>query len=92
LSFDVHEYSGNPFLVFGPRPRRELRVRAYIVRQHRSGRRLADILEDPCLRRLGGQSVVWRTLMNPATLIALRAHTDDELTQLAAEGARVSGG
>lgn len=85
MHLHAHEYSGNPFLVFGSRPRRELRLRAYIVRQHRSGRRLAEILNDPYLERHGGMALIWRTLMNPDTLGALRADTSDELERFAAE-------
>jgi hypothetical protein len=66
-----NRYSGNPFIVFARRPLREQRIRGYILREHRSGRRLAEILRDSHLERLGSRSQVWRTVMDPLTIEAL---------------------
>ena len=89
---NMHDYSGNPFLVFGPRPRRALRIRAYIIRQHRAGRRLTEILDDPYLQRYAGWSLVWSTLLSPETLHALRNDTQHELDRLAGERQSLSAG
>jgi hypothetical protein len=62
---------GNPYLLFGRRPFREAHVRGYIVAQHRAGRPLSSILDDPYLRRLGSERLVWRVVQDPRTIAAL---------------------
>jgi hypothetical protein len=57
-----------PFFSFGCRPYREERLAAYIHREHRSGRCLADILQDPYVARCGGDSVA-RAVLRRAELI-----------------------
>jgi hypothetical protein len=64
------------------RPFREARLRSYIVRQHRLGRPLLDILEDPYVRRCGTESLWWRVLRDPCTMQAL-AQNDLEAIRLA---------
>ena len=66
-----HSLRGNPYLFLGRRPFREARLRAYIVRQHRAGRSLAEILADPYVRRCGSESVCWTVLQDPQTIEAL---------------------
>jgi hypothetical protein len=61
---------GNPFLFLGPRPFREARLRGYIIRQHRAGRPLSDILTDAYVRRCGNESFCWRVIQDPRTLHA----------------------
>lgn len=61
---------GNPFLFLGPRPFREARLRSYIVRQHRAGRQLSAILEDPYVRRCGSERFCWKVIQDPRTLEA----------------------
>jgi hypothetical protein len=65
-------FRGNPFLPFGRRPFREARLRAYIVREHRHGRPLLEILGDPYVARCGSESLRWWVLQDPRTLEALR--------------------
>ena len=79
---------GNPYLPFGSRPFREARLRAYIVREHRRGRELADILRDPYVARCGNESFQWRVLQDPRTLAALRRNDVTEFTRAAEELAR----
>jgi hypothetical protein len=64
-------WRGNPYFVFGRRPFREARLRSYIVRQHRAGRGLIEILGDPYVRRCGNESFCWQVLQDPQTLSAL---------------------
>jgi hypothetical protein len=64
-------FAGNPYLTFGPRPLRERYVRSYILRQHRAGRTLAQILQDERLGALAGRTLVWRVLIDPVTLRSL---------------------
>jgi hypothetical protein len=66
---------GNPYLFLGPRPFRAARLRSYIVAQHRSGRRLAAILDDEYVRRCGSKSFCWSVLVDARTIEALEEHT-----------------
>jgi hypothetical protein len=61
---------GTPYQFLGPRPFREARLRSYLVAQHRAGRRLASILEDPYVRRCGTKSFCWSVLVDPRTIEA----------------------
>jgi hypothetical protein len=66
---------GNPYLPFGRRPFREARLRAYIVREHRTGRPLTEILHDPYVQRCGSESFCWRVFQDARTIEAL--HRND---------------
>lgn len=61
----------NPYFVFGPRPFREARLRAYIVREHARGRSLEAVLRDPYVRRYGGEGLLHRVLVDPRTVAAI---------------------
>lgn len=78
-------FRGNPYFEFGPRPFREARLRSYIVRQHRAGRGLHEILADPYVARCGSESFRWRVLQDPQTLAALRRTDREAFAQLVAE-------
>jgi hypothetical protein len=67
------------FSGFGPRPFREEHLRAYIVREHRAGRSLDDILADSYVRRLGSPTFCWRVAASPRTLAALRRDTIEQI-------------
>lgn len=62
---------GNPYWVFSRFRFRESHLRAYIVREHRAGRRLADILADPYVNRVGPPDLAARVLHHPLTIAAL---------------------
>ena len=64
-------FGGNPYAVFGARPRREKAVRSYILRQHRSGRPLAEILLDHRLAAISSRTLLWKVLTSPVTIRAL---------------------
>ena len=68
-----------PFFFIGRRPFREARIRAYIRREHRKGRRLNRILDDPLIERLGGQSLAWRTLLNAGMISELEQDVADAI-------------
>jgi hypothetical protein len=59
-----------PFFSFGGRPYCEERLAAYIHREHRRGRSLGEILDDPYVDRCGGRRVAEAVLLRPQ-LIAL---------------------
>jgi hypothetical protein len=67
-----------PFFFVRSRPFREARIRAYIVRQHRAGRRLSDILGDRQLERLGSRTLIWNVVCQPQTIAALTADVASE--------------
>jgi hypothetical protein len=70
---------------FGRRPFREARLRAYIVREHRGGRSLTDILRDPYVVRCGNESFRWGVLQDPRTVEALRLNDVEAFRRLSAE-------
>ena len=65
----------------GPRPFREAELAAYLRREHRGGRRLGEILNDPYIGRCGGQSVLWAVLRRPSLIQALRQDVADAFAQ-----------
>lgn len=59
-----------PYFFSSRRPYREERLLSYIRREHRRGRHLSEILDDPYVHRCGSAELVWDTLRN-TPLIAL---------------------
>jgi hypothetical protein len=59
-----------PYFFSRRRQFREERLLSYIHREHRRGRHLAEILEDPYVQRCGSREFVWATLRD-TRLIAL---------------------
>jgi hypothetical protein len=60
-----------PYYFLARRRFREARLRAYIAREHRSGRRLHDILEDDYVRRCGNERFCRAVAQDPVTLAML---------------------
>ena len=58
----VGRLSGTPYFFSDRRPYREERLLSYIRREHRRGRHLSEILDDPYVRRCGSRAFVWATL------------------------------
>jgi hypothetical protein len=75
----------NLFFEFGPRPFREARLRSYIVREHRRGRPLLEILEDAYVSRCGSANLCWRVLQDQRTLAALLRNDADAIAAASAE-------
>lgn len=71
---------GTPFFAFGRRPFREARMTAYVREQHRRGRPLSEILDDPFLDRFCRDHR--QLLVNPRLV---RALCDDALGPLRAD-------
>jgi len=57
-----------PYFFAGARPFREERLVSYIRREHRRGRHLAEILDDPYVSRCGSREFVWATLRHTPLL------------------------
>jgi hypothetical protein len=60
-----------PYWFFGTRPYREAQLRAYLIREHRRGRPLLEILDDAYVERCGGRRLCWRILSRAETIAAL---------------------
>jgi hypothetical protein len=70
---------GSPYFFLGRRPFREARLRAYLVREHRSGRPLSSILDDPYVRRCGSREFCARVANQPETIAALHVDVVDAI-------------
>ncbi len=75
----------NPYYEFGPRPFRAARLRSYIVRQHRAGRSLLEILDDPYVARCGSANFCWSVLEDGHTLQALGENDRERIARLSDE-------
>jgi hypothetical protein len=65
----------NPFAALFARSDRMDRLSAYVIREHRRGRDLADILEDPFIRNRTNEFDRERLLDNPEVVRALGEDT-----------------
>jgi hypothetical protein len=64
---------GTPYFFSARRPFREERLLSYIRREHRRGRHLGEILDDPYVRRCGSREFVWATLRDTSLIELLEA-------------------
>lgn len=62
-----------PYFFAGARPFREERLVSYVRREHRRGRHLGEILDDPYVTRCGSRAFVWATLRHTSLLELLEA-------------------
>jgi hypothetical protein len=69
-----------PFYFLGGRPYREAELAAYLRREHRRGRRLSEIVNDPYVSGCGGQSVLRAVLGSPSLI---RAFAQDDADAIA---------
>jgi hypothetical protein len=68
-----------PYYFIGPRPLREAELAAYIRREHRRGRRLAEVLDDPYIHNRGGRALLQAVLGSPALIRALGEDVADAI-------------
>ena len=61
----------NPLSFFGVRSSKEKRVATYVVREHRRGRPLAEILDDPYVRNRCTEQERARLLDQPEVIHAI---------------------
>ena len=57
-----------PYFFCGRQPFREERLLSYIHREHRRGRHLGEILDDPYVHRCGSREFVWATLRDTSLI------------------------
>lgn len=62
-----------PYFFNRRRRYREERLLSYIHREHRRGRHLNEILEDPYVQRCGSREFVWQTLRDTPLIELLDA-------------------
>jgi len=74
-----------PYYFIGPRPYREAELAAYIRREHRRGRRLAEILDDPYVHNRGGRALLETVLGSPDLIRALGQDVADAIRLQEAE-------
>ena len=79
-------FAGNPFNFLGHSRWREARLRSYILRQHRLGRRLSELIDDPYVRRCGSRELAWKVATDPSTLRALAADVRIEFERVPVAG------
>ena len=72
-----------PYFFSGRRPYREERLLSYIRREHRRGRHLAEILDDPYVRRCGSRALVWQTLRDTSLIDLLEQDVREAFAQAA---------
>jgi hypothetical protein len=66
---------------------REERLLSYIRREHRRGRHLGEILDDPYVHRCGSREFVWATLRDTSLIELLEADVREAIQR---ESASVS--
>jgi hypothetical protein len=71
--------SGSPYFFLGRRPIREARLRAYVVREHRLGRSLSEIVDDPYVKRCGTPGFCAAVIYSPKTIEQLEANVREAI-------------
>jgi hypothetical protein len=71
--------AGSPYFFLGRRPIREARLRAYVVREHRLGRSLSEIVDDPYVKRCGTPGFCASVIYSPKTIEQLDANVRDAM-------------
>jgi hypothetical protein len=68
---DLRKFARNPFSFLFARSSTDDRIAAYLIREHRRGRPLDEILEDPYIRNRTTESQRARLLDRPEVIQAL---------------------
>jgi hypothetical protein len=77
--------TGNPYFFAGRRPFREERLLSYIRREHRRGRHLAEIVDDPYVESCGTREFLWATLRNTSLIELLDQDVREAIQRDSAE-------
>jgi hypothetical protein len=64
----IEPLADTPYFFAARRPFRQERLLSYIRREHRRGRTLGAIIEDPYVQRCGSRELVWQTLRDTPLL------------------------
>jgi hypothetical protein len=77
--------SGNPYFFAERRPFKEAELLSYVRREHRRGRHLSEIIEDPFVRNLGPPSFLWATLRDTSLIELLDEDVRESIQRESAE-------
>ena len=80
---------GNPFKALFGTTRREQYVERYVLREHRKGRRLAEILEDPYVHAWSSPEERARLLQRPEVVAAVGDQAIADLRAAVADAGHV---
>jgi hypothetical protein len=80
---DAGPLARTPYFFIGPRTYHQERLLSYIRREHRRGRHLAEILEDPYVQRSGSREFVWQTLRDTSLIELLEQDVREAFEQAA---------
>ena len=78
---------GTPYFFADRLPYNEAELVAYIRREHRRGRHLGEILNDPEIERFGSRTFLWATLRDTSLIELL---DEDDRAAIQRESADVS--
>jgi hypothetical protein len=73
-----------PYFFSARRSFREERLLSYIRREHRRGRHLGEILDDPYVRRCGSREFVWATVRDTSLIDLLEADVRESFARATA--------
>ena len=77
--------SGNPYFFAERRPASEAELLSYIRREHRRGRHLSEILNDPEIERFGSRTFLWATLRDTSLIELLDEDVRESIQRESAE-------
>ena len=77
----IDSLTRTPFFFLGRRPYREAELASYLRREHRRGRHLTEIVEDPYVESCGGRSVLRVVLRQPGLIRELREDIADAILE-----------
>jgi hypothetical protein len=75
----------SPYFFAARRPFREERLLSYIRREHRRGRHLAEIIDDPYVHRCGSRELLWSTLRHTSLIELLEEDVREAIQRASAE-------
>ena len=67
------QLGGTPYFFAARRPYKEAELLSYIRREHRRGRHLGEIIDDPYVHSLGSRNFLWATLRDTSLIELLDA-------------------
>jgi hypothetical protein len=79
------QLSGTPYFFAARRPYKEAELLSYIRREHRRGRHLAEIIDDPYVHSLGSRNFLWATLRDTSLIELLDEDVREAIQRESAE-------
>ena len=82
------QLEGTPYFFAGRRSFKEAELLSYIRREHRKGRHLGEIIEDPFVHSLGTSNFVWATLRDTSLIELLDEDVREAIQRESAEASK----